>query len=174
MKSNLRTGGILALALVVLAALPAEAGIYLQTSPAIPGESTAPGFEDQIEVSSGQWGAGKGISCTQASQPSYSEFTFTTQTSIASVPFIQSMRDNTSYTTFTFRYTKNILGSEYVYQTITFNNVLLSGYSQSSGGDVASESVSINFQSATITYVMLDPNGGKSLGSNTVTINVCS
>ena len=90
MKRNVPNGWILALAVACCAALPANAGIFLTTSPAIPGEGTTPGFEGQIEIDSGQWGVGVARTCTETSDPSFSEFTFGASLSSATIPLAEA------------------------------------------------------------------------------------
>jgi type VI secretion system secreted protein Hcp len=47
------------------------------------------------------------------------------------------------------------------YYQITLSDVLVSGFSQSSGGDVSSESMSLNYTKFKMTYTPYSPSGVK-------------
>lgn len=170
MKRNLRRGLIVAFAFAVCAALPATAQIYLQTDPPIDGGVTAPGYEGQIAVQSYQFGAGQGISCGATSDLSLSEVTITKQAGLDSIALAQALSSDTVFSSFTFRFTALFGGVRRDYQIVTLTNALLSGYSQSSGGDTPSESLSVSFSRMDITYFLYDQSGGKSIGSDTVSL----
>jgi type VI secretion system secreted protein Hcp len=116
----------------------------------IKGDVTADGYTDWIEVDSFQWGVGRGVGSAQgssgnreASAPSVSEITVTKQQD-QGTPYLLEEAFNGTGATVTFAYLRTgspaVLFMKYILQ-----NVMLSGFSTSSGGDRPTESVSLNF-----------------------------
>lgn len=127
--------------------------IYIDwASKAIKGGVTAKGFEDMIEVSSFQWGVGRGISSPvgstadrEASAPSVSEVTVTKVLDAASPKLLEdALRGNMDSKVIVHfvRTDKNALVD---FLQVTLTNTGVSGHSFSSGGDRPSESLSLNF-----------------------------
>jgi type VI secretion system secreted protein Hcp len=114
-----------------------------------------------IAINSIQWGAGRGISSQAggtrtASAPSFSEVTITKLMDSAS-PILAMQAANgpgtaTCVLTIQDHNTGNAL------YTLTLNHVYISGYSVSTGGDVPSESLSLNY--TRITWVYTNPSTG--------------
>ena len=121
----------------------------------IPGDVESTGHEKWIEISSFQFGVGRGITSATASAadreattPSVSEIVVTKVTDSASTGlFRASLFGEGKKVTIDFARTNK--DQTDVYLTIELENTLVSGYSASSGGDRPSESVSLNFTKIT-------------------------
>jgi type VI secretion system secreted protein Hcp len=117
----------------------------------IKGDVTEETHVGWLEVSSFQWGAGRGISSPvgntnnrEASAPSVSEITVTKQTDIASTKLLTEALEGEGKTV-EIDFTKTDNKTIEVYMKYTLTNCMISGYSVSSGGDRPSESLSFNF-----------------------------
>ncbi len=109
-----------------------------------------------IPVSSFQFGVARAVSASPhtASKPNVSEITLTHTMDAYSTKLLNSALRGTATSTtpvVTLFFTATGTSGPYDYLTITLANVLVSGYSMSSGGEVPSESVSLNFVKMTIT-----------------------
>ncbi len=118
---------------------------------AIKGDVTESDHTNWIEVHSFQWGVGRGISSPtgasadrESSAPSVSEIVVTKDQDIASVGLCTAalQGDGVKVIVHFCRTNKDKMD---VYLTFELENVMISGYSMSSGGDRPSESVSLNF-----------------------------
>ncbi|MEE4452444.1 type VI secretion system tube protein Hcp [Novosphingobium resinovorum] len=123
--------------------------IYLKID-SIKGSSTTKGFEDQIELGSFQWGAGVGVSNARGgdrttSEPSVSEITATKTVDKASEGLFKSLLKGESVGKGTVSFTAASKGEAVAYATLELEEVIISGFSMSSGGDLPSESFSLNF-----------------------------
>ena len=136
--------------------------IYLKYG-SINGDSTTDGYKQWINSDSFQWGVGRGVGSAarglanrEASEPSLSEIVMTKRMDVASVPLLQDawggQMDNAVTIKFTTT-TKNAVIDFLIYE---LENVGLSGYSISSGGDMPSESLSLNFTKITVTFKGVD------------------
>jgi type VI protein secretion system component Hcp len=142
-------------------------GIFLETTPGILGEATAPGYEDQIALASAQFGMA--TPCGVTSNLSISEFTATKAADRATVDLAAAVQAGTVYTEFVVRFAKDDpLAGVINKQTMTFKDVVVTSYSMSSGGDDVFESFSFVFSEVTIEYRYVDSKGGQS--PETVTI----
>jgi len=115
-----------------------------------------------IAINSLQWGAGRGSSSPvggnrTASAPSFSEVTITKIMDSAS-PLL-AMQTAIGNGTATCILTIKDHTSGVALYTLTLSNVYISGYSVSSGGDVPSESLSLNYTQITWVYQKLDGAG---------------
>ncbi len=117
----------------------------------IEGNATAKGYEKWIEVSSFQFGAGRGISTPtggaanrEASAPSVSEVTVTKMMDKASPKLFEAglIGEEGKTVKIAIVRTGKELKEHCVYK---FEETLVSGYSVSTGGDTPSESLSLNF-----------------------------
>lgn len=124
--------------------------IYMQYD-GVKGDVTAEGHEDWIELNSFQWGVGRGISSPtgasadrESSAPSVSEITVSKSSDVASAPLLNEALQGEGKTV-KIDFCKTDKGVLEVYMTYTLTNTMISGYSISSGGDRASESLSLNF-----------------------------
>ena len=115
-----------------------------------------------IAINSIQWGAGRGISSPvggtrTASAPSFSEVTITKLMDSASPTLAMLSANGTGTATCVLTIQDHDTGN--ILYTLTLSQVYISGYSVSSGGDVPSESLSLNY--TRITWVYSDPSTGK-------------
>ena len=126
--------------------------IYMNyDSLAIKGDVTEEGHKDWIELSSFQWGVGRGISTPtggaadrESSAPSVSEITVSKSQDAASNKLLNEALQGEGKTVI-IDFAKTDKGKLEVYLTYTLTNCMISGYSVSSGGDRPSESLSLNF-----------------------------
>jgi len=124
--------------------------IYLHYD-GIDGEATQQDHKKWIDISSLQFGIGRGIATPvgssanrEASHPSVSEITFTKAMDSASPKlFTESATGSAGKTVKINLVSTGSPGNVYAEYTLT--NTLISGYSISSGGDRPSESLSLNF-----------------------------
>jgi type VI secretion system secreted protein Hcp len=117
----------------------------------ITGDVTAKGFEKHIEVNSFQYGIGRGIGSPmggskdrESSAPSISEVVVTKPMDSASVALFESALYGEGKKV-TAKFCKTDKDKLEVYLSYELQEVLVSGYSVSSGGDNPSESISLNF-----------------------------
>ena len=116
----------------------------------------------QIAINSLQWGAGRGISSPvggnrSATAPSFSEVTITKIMDSAS-PYLALQTANGPGTATCILTIKDHNTGNALY-TLTLKNVFVSGYSVSTGGDVPTESLSLNYTQITWIYQALDSSG---------------
>lgn len=165
-----------ALAVLVLPAMvqPAAAAIYMKFeggNELIKGNVTVPGFEDYIEVNSFQWGVGRAISSSpkggardiEASAPNFSEIVVTRASDEIVPLFMSASTVGRGYDKITIAF-YNFGGEQppdpkTPYLKYELKNVLISGYSLSSGGDRPSESLSLNYTAIQITSIPFDDAG---------------
>src|SRR5437868_12112471 len=108
----------------------------------VPGDATADGHEKWIELNSFQWGVGRGISSPtgssadrESSAPSVSEITVTKVTDITSTKILNEAYQGEGVKV-VIDFCKTDKGSLEVYMQYTLDDVLVSGYSLSSGGEI--------------------------------------
>ena len=138
--------------------------IYMQYDK-IKGDVTEEGHKDWVEVNSFQWGVGRGISTPtgaahnrEASAPSVSEVTITKPLDKATVPLLTEFyHGHGKEVKFDFCTTDK--AKMRVYMSYTLTDVMLSGYSTSSGGERPSESLSLNFTKVMTKVITHDPTG---------------
>jgi type VI secretion system secreted protein Hcp len=162
-----RLGAVFCVALIYVAPLltiPGMAAIYMKME-GVKGEVRTEGHEDWIELSSVQMGLGRAIASPvggkrDASLPSFSDVTITKSTDISTPPlFLESVMGKAGKQV-DLHFTRSIDGQEVVYYTITLSDVLVSSFSQSSGGDRPTESLSLNFTKFNMIYTPVDVKGG--------------
>jgi type VI secretion system secreted protein Hcp len=125
--------------------------IYMKFGDTIKGEVTHDDHKDWIEIHSLSFGVGRAVMTPtgsaanrEATQPSVSEITVTKTMDKASTGlFTQSVAGDDSNTVNIHFVATGSPGKTYAEYELT--NVLVSGYSLSSGGDRPSESISLNF-----------------------------
>jgi type VI secretion system secreted protein Hcp len=135
----------------------------------IEGDVTAEGHTGWIELKSLQWGVGRGVSSPtggiadrESSAPSVSECTVTKDNDTSSDGLLTEAFTGDgggNGATVQIDFTRTQAGALVVYQTITLTNVIISGYSTSSGGDRPSESLSLNFVKIAVTNTPMKPDG---------------
>ena len=127
--------------------------IYVKyTNPTIDGGVTTKGYEKQFEVHSFQFGIGRGVGSPtggstnrEASTPSVSEIVMTKDLDEASGNLIKEAYSGAGKATAVISFVRTDGGGGVTYLEYTLTDVMLSGYSISSGGDRPSESISLNF-----------------------------
>ncbi len=124
-------------------------GIYLALD-GIKGSSTDDKFKDQIELGSFQWGAGIGVGSPRGgdrttSEPSVSEITGTKQVDKSSELLFKKLLMGETIAKGTISFVVASKGESVAYASLELTNVIVSGFSMSSGGDMISESLSLNF-----------------------------
>lgn len=118
---------------------------------AVKGDVTESNHKNWIELSSFQWGVGRGISSPtgasadrESSAPSVSEIVVTKAQDVSSVGLLtEALQGDGAKAQIDFCRTNK--DQMEVYLTIELENVMISGFSTSSGGDRPTESVSLNF-----------------------------
>ncbi|HXE55727.1 MAG TPA: type VI secretion system tube protein Hcp [Tepidisphaeraceae bacterium] len=134
----------------------------------ISGEVTLKGYAGDIQLNSFQWGVGRGISSPtggssdrEASAPSVSEITIT-KTMDKTSPLLlkealvgQGVSEVDIFLVDTARALgkAGTPGQPVTYAEYVLSNVMISGYSVSSGGDRPTESLSLNFTKVQFNYI---------------------
>ena len=124
-------------------------GIYLELD-GIKGSSTDEKFKDMIELSSFQWGAGLGVGSPRGgdrttSEPSVSEITATKTLDKSSELLFKKLLMGETIAKGKINFVVASKGESVAYAILALEKVIVSGFSQSSGGDFPSESISLNF-----------------------------
>ncbi len=141
--------------------------IYMKFG-SIVGDVTESGHTQWIELHSLQWGIGRGVSSPtgssadrESSAPSVSEVTVTKVNDTASAGLLSEalQGDGTNGASVEIDLVRTDKGQLTVYQKIMLTNVIISGFSTSSGGDRPSESLSLNFTKIAVTDTPMTPTG---------------
>ncbi|SFF95127.1 type VI secretion system secreted protein Hcp [Novosphingobium sp. CF614] len=117
----------------------------------IKGSSTDNNFKDQIELLSFSWGAGLGVGSPRGgdrttSEPSVSEITTTKTLDKSSEGIFKALLKGEPVGKGTISFVAASKGESVAFATLELEDVIISGYSMSSGGaDLPSESLSLNF-----------------------------
>jgi len=137
--------------------------IYMKYG-SIKGPVTTDGFKDWIELSSFQWGVGRavgtaarGSTSRESSEPSLSEIVVTKHSDVASAKLFLDAVAGQLNTKVEIKFTTTAKGKVETFLTYKLDNTGLSGYSLSSGGDMPSESLSLNFTKITSTFTGMTP-----------------
>jgi type VI secretion system secreted protein Hcp len=130
----------------------------------INGSVTTDGFQKWIELHSFQWGVSRAIGSAarsmhgrEHSEPSLSEVSVTKTTDVATPKLFLDAVAGKLDTKATIKFTTTIKGKVETFLTYELENVGLSHYSLSSGGDNPMESLALNFTKITETYTGMDP-----------------
>ncbi|WP_137125149.1 type VI secretion system tube protein Hcp [Roseomonas sp. HF4] len=127
----------------------------------IEGEATTTGFEKQIEMTSFQFGVGRGISSAygqstrESSIASVSEITMTKPTDGSSTKLFVAALTGELNKKVTISMVRTSAGSVQPYMVYELEGTGISGYSLSSGGDRPSESLSLNFDKISFKYLLV-------------------
>jgi type VI secretion system secreted protein Hcp len=142
--------------------------IYMKYG-SIQGDVTESGHTNWIELNSFQWGVGRGVSTAtgsnedrESSAPSVSEVTVTKAFDKASAKLLTEAYQGTGSgdaATVQLDFVRTNKGKLDIYSTFTLSNVIISGYSLSSGGDRPSESLSLNFTKIETKVTPMNPDG---------------
>jgi type VI secretion system secreted protein Hcp len=129
------------------------------------GEVTTDGYYQKwVELHSLQWGVGRGISSPgpggaskrEASAPSVSEITVTkTLDSFSPIALKEAIGGKGATVKIDITRTDGD-GKHVAFQKYILDEVMISGYSTSSGGDRPSESISLNFTKFDSEYIKVD------------------
>jgi type VI secretion system secreted protein Hcp len=127
--------------------------IYVKyTNPTINGGVTTQGYAQQFEVNSFQFGIGRGVGSPtggstnrEATTPSVSEIVMSKSLDEATGNLIKEAFSGAGKATAVISFVRTDAGGGVTYLEYTLTNVMLSGYSISSGGDKPTESISLNF-----------------------------
>ncbi|MFN0113206.1 MAG: Hcp family type VI secretion system effector [Paracoccaceae bacterium] len=119
----------------------------------VKGAVQAVGYEEHIALDSIQYGVGRGVSSftgtsREVSSPSFSEISCSKTLDSASQPIFRNAMFGDAIDEIKIFFVRDkTMGELEAYLTITLQNVLVTNYSisHSSGGDVPSESFSLNF-----------------------------
>jgi type VI secretion system secreted protein Hcp len=152
--------------------------IYMNyNSLAIKGDVTATGWVGWIEISSFQFGIGRGISSPtggsadrESSAPSVSEITISKDQDTSTGPMLTAALQGEGVTVI-IDFVKTSAGQLAKYMEYTLTNTLISGFSTSSGGDRLSESISLNFTKVQVDPTTIDAAGAIS-NANPVTYDI--
>lgn len=132
--------------------------IYLKFG-AVDGPVTTGGFDKWIECNSFQFGVGRAIGTAargstnrEHSEPSISEVVLTKPLDVASGKLFEDAVGGLLDTKATIKFTTTTKGKVETFLEYELENCGLSGYSISSGGDVPSESLSLNFTKITFKH----------------------
>ena len=130
---------------------------------ALKGETTQLTHKEWIEVTSFQWGVGRGISSgvggaskREATAPSVSEITLTKTFDISSPLLLKEAVGGKAVDVKIELTQTDNSGKHVSYQKYILTETLISGYSISSGGDRPSESISLNFTKFDSEYLNID------------------
>lgn len=138
--------------------------IYMKFG-AVVGQVTTDGFKDWIELTSFQYGVGRGVTSgaggqqREGSAPSISEITVTKPYDKASPGLYQDALAGTFNTKVEIKMTTTTKNKVDTYLAYELTDCGVSGYSASSGGDNPSESLSLNFVKIMVTPSPLDTAG---------------
>lgn len=143
----------------------------------IDGDVTAEGHEKWVELNSFQWGVGRGISSPtgasadrESSAPSISEIVVTKAQDIATTKILDEALQGRGKKV-TIDFVKTDGKKLEVYMAYKLENVLISGYSISSGGDRPSESLSLSFTKIEFKGTQMDK-ANKGAGGASVTYDL--
>src|SRR5437764_495511 len=138
--------------------------IYMNYN-SIPGDTTAQKHEKWIELSSFQWGVGRGISSPtggaadrESSAPSVSEITVSHTPDMSSNKLLNEALQGEGQKVI-IDFCKTEKGQLEVYMQYTLTDCMISGFSLSSGGDRPQESLSLNFTKVESKFIGLDETG---------------
>jgi type VI secretion system secreted protein Hcp len=150
--------------------------IYMKIAD-IPGEVEAEGFAKTIGVNSFQYGIGLAVESANAGSgsgkrsqgaASFSEIVVTKTLDNASGKFFDHVSGGIAIPKIEFFFTKATSADKAgnaVYYTVTIEDVFVSGVSLSSGGDMPSESISLNYSKIKTNYMTEDDMGKQAQGT---------
>jgi type VI secretion system secreted protein Hcp len=131
----------------------------------VPGDVTTQGFKDWIEMNSFQFGVSRGVSSgaggatRESSAPSISEIVVTKYFDKASAKLYQDSVAGSFDTKVQIKMTTTTKSTIETFLTYDLSDCGVSSYSQSSGGDAPTESLSLNFVKIMVTPTPLDKSG---------------
>lgn len=130
----------------------------------IKGPVTTDGFKDWIELNSFQWGVGRHIGTAargsysrEHSEPTISEVTVSKLTDVSSPKLMLDAVAGKLDSKVEIKFTTTTKGKVETFLTFKLENVGISHYSMSSGGDMPMESLTLNFTKITKTFTGMEP-----------------
>ena len=130
----------------------------------IDGSVTTEGFAKWIELNSFQWGTSRGVGTAargalsrESTEPSISEAVITKLGDIASTKLLMESLNGLLNNKVVVKFTTTNKGNPVTFQTFEFTDTGVSSYSLSSGGDLHSESLTLNFTEVMYTFSGMDP-----------------
>jgi len=137
--------------------------IYMKFA-AINGAVTTEGFSKWIELQSFHWGVGRSMGTAargslsrEHSEPSISEITVTKMMDASSPKLFLDAVAGKLDNKVDIKMTTTTKGKVETFLTIKLEDTGISGYSVSSGGDMPTESLSLNFTKITSTFTAHEP-----------------
>lgn len=132
--------------------------IFIKFPNGITAETEQTGHEGSVAAQSVQWGVGRGIALIgnasrETSIPSFSELTFTKAFDSSSNDLALAACKGAPMDEVVITFRKDTGGDQMDYLTYTLTDVLISGYSMTSGGDTPTESVSLNYTKIKSVYI---------------------
>lgn len=137
--------------------------IYMKYG-SIKGAVTTEGFKDWIELTSFQWGVGRGIGTAargstsrEHQEPALSEVSVTKAMDVSSPKlFVESVAGELNNTV-TIKFTTTTKNKVETFLTYELSDTGVSGYSLSSGGEMPVEHLTLNFVKISNTFIGMDP-----------------
>ena len=154
---------VFACVLLLVAPAGASAKVFLEL-PGVPGESTVPGFEKQIELNSFQLGLSNPIQMGTErvkGKPTFSEIIVTKKTDKSSPTLMLRTADMTSFPFARVRVTRSSATGESAVVRYCFTNVQVTSFSQATHGDFPSESISLSYGTIVQSYTQQAADGVK-------------
>ncbi|HEY0570538.1 MAG TPA: type VI secretion system tube protein Hcp [Enterovirga sp.] len=140
--------------LLLVAPAGASAKVFLELA-GVPGESTVPGFDKQIELNSFQLGLSNPIqmgTLRVKGKPSFSEIVVTKRLDKSSPTFMLRTADMTAFPFARVRVTKSSAMGESAVVRYCFTNVQVTSFSLSTSGDLPAESISLSYGTIVQSY----------------------
>ncbi|MDE1766331.1 MAG: type VI secretion system tube protein Hcp [Thaumarchaeota archaeon] len=149
----------------------AQGALFLKID-SIPGDSTVSGHENQIEISGLQFGEENNpvvsAATVESGKTTFDDMQITKFMDRSSTSLVNDLVTGKSIPTVELFLTKTVNGHEFTYNHITLNNVMISRYVVSSGGNTPSEIISFQYGKISTAFTLQNPDG--SLGQ---TITSC-
>lgn len=139
--------------------------IYMKFGDDVNGDVTTEGFKQWIELNSFQFGVSRGVSSgaggatRESSAPNISEIVVSKYLDSASAKLYQDLLAGAFDTKVTIKMTTTTKNKVETFLTYELTDCGVSSYSQSSGGDAPTESLSLNFIKIMLTPTPLDKSG---------------
>ncbi len=130
--------------------------IYLSLT-GIPGEVTASPHKNWIELSSWRWAASNTVS---TSKPSVGSFVVTTLLSRAAPPILSRLLLHKRIDTAVIEFVRLVGSAEQVYLRLELRNVLITGWTEASSGEVPVEQITFTFDRLRYIYTYRNLRGG--------------
>ena len=143
-----------ACALLLVAPAGASAKVFLDL-PGVSGDSQVKGFEKQIELNSFQFGLRNPVQMGTEKvrgKATFSEFVVTKKLDKASPALMLRTANMAAFPSARVQLTRTSATGESTVVRYCFTNVQITSFSQSSGGDLPSESVSLSYGSIIQSY----------------------